>query len=91
MATRRQRARLAARVRRASSARGAVTAARAPASAYAGFSALESRDANDPRVGGGLGDRGRSASAVAAFEAAARRGDINWHAFPFNAGMQNFT
>ena len=32
-----------------------------------------------------------NASALADFAAAVKRGDIGWHAFPFNAGMQNFT
>ncbi len=32
-----------------------------------------------------------NATAVAAFDAAVRRGDINWHAFPFNAEPELFT
>lgn len=40
-------------------------------------------------IGGGRGEPTDvvcpNASAVAAFDAAARRGDIGWHAFPFNA------
>lgn len=29
-----------------------------------------------------------NATAIAAFEAAVRRGDITWHAFPFNAELE---
>ena len=47
------------------------------------------RQCNSTNVG--IGVKCPNATALAAFEAAVSRGDINWHAFPFNAEPELFT